>query len=78
MCRLTGNSWIYVVEDTKRAGATVVTIAVSDLEQLVADLADRGIRPGPIEAVGDAGLKTDVVDPDGNAIIWIQVASSSR
>jgi predicted enzyme related to lactoylglutathione lyase len=76
MWRMTGNGWIYVIEDAKRAGGTVVAIAVSDLEQLVADLADRGISPGTIEAAGDAGRKADVVDPDGNVISWIQVATS--
>ena len=76
MWRMTGNGWIYVIEDTGRAGTTVVTIAVSDLEQLVTDLADRGISPGPIEAVGDAGRKANVVDCDGNVISWIQVATS--
>jgi len=77
MWRVTGNGWIYVIEDTKRAGATVVTIAVSDLEQLVTDLADRGISPGPIEVVGNAARKANVVDADGNVISWIQVATGS-
>jgi glyoxylase I family protein len=73
--RMTGDGWIYVIEDTARAGSTVVTVAVNDLEQLVMDLADRGISPGPIEAVGDAGRKANVVDADGNVISWIQVTT---
>jgi len=76
MWRMTGNGWIYVIGDTKRAGGTVVTIAVNDLEQLVTDLADRGISPGQIVAVGDAGRRADVVDPDGNVLSWIQVTNS--
>ncbi len=77
MWRMTGDGWIYVIEDAKRAGGTVVTIAVNDLEQLARDLADRGISPGPIEAVGDSGRKANVVDSDGNVISWIQVAAAS-
>jgi predicted enzyme related to lactoylglutathione lyase len=72
-----GNGWLYVVEDPERAGRTVVTISVSDLDRLVADLASRGISPGAIETVGDAGRKANVVDADGNVISWIQVATDS-
>jgi predicted enzyme related to lactoylglutathione lyase len=70
-----GNGWLYVIEDPERAGRTVVTISVSDLDQFVADVASRGISAGPIEAVGDAGRKANVADADGNVIGWIQVAT---
>lgn len=70
-----GNGWLHVIEDRERAGHTVVTISVSDLDQFVADLATRGISVGPIEAVGDAGRKAVVVDADGNVISWIEVGT---
>lgn len=76
MWRVVGNGWLYVIEDAERAGRTVVTISVSDLDRFVRDLADRGVTAGPIEAVGDAGRKAVVVDADGNAISWIEVASA--
>ncbi|MGD0054294.1 MAG: VOC family protein [Acidimicrobiales bacterium] len=69
-----GNGWLYVIEDPSRAGQTVVTIAVSDLEQFTIELSRRGISAGPVQAVGDAGRRADVVDGDGNVISWIQVA----
>ena len=72
-----GNGWVYVIEDPERAGSTVVTMSVSDLDQFVADLAGRGIGAGPIEAVGDAGRKANVVDADGNVISWIQVTGGN-
>jgi predicted enzyme related to lactoylglutathione lyase len=72
-----GNGWLYVIEDPDRAGRTVVTISVSDLDQFVADLASRRISAGPIEAVGDAGRKANVVDSDGNVVSWIQVATGN-
>src|ERR1700733_6114930 len=50
-----GDGWLYVIEEPERAGRTVVTISVSDLDQFVADLTSRGISVGPIEAVGDDG-----------------------
>lgn len=69
-----GNGWLYVIEDPGRAGRTVVTISVDDLDQFVADLTTRGIGAGPIEAVGQAGRKANSVDADGNVISWIEVA----
>ena len=77
MWRVAGNGWLYVIEDVERAGRTVVTISVSDLDQFVTDLADRGISAGAIEAIGDAGRKADATDPDGNVIRWIEVADGS-
>jgi predicted enzyme related to lactoylglutathione lyase len=77
MWRVAGNGWLYVIEDHERAGRTVVTISVSDFDQFIADLANRGISAGPIEAVGDSGRKANAVDADGNVISWIQVAMGS-
>ncbi|MGC1419446.1 MAG: hypothetical protein WA786_04925 [Acidimicrobiales bacterium] len=68
-----GNGWLYVIQDPERAGRTVVTVSVSDLEQFVTDLASRGISAGPIQAVGGEGRKANVMDADGNVISWIQV-----
>ncbi len=73
MWRVAGNGWLYVIQDPERAGRTLVTVSVSDLEQFVADLGSRGISAGPIEAVGSSGRKANVTDADGNVISWIQV-----
>ena len=70
-----GNGWVYVIEDPERAGRTVATISVSDLDQFVADLT-RGISSGPIEAVGEAGRKANSADSDGNVISWIEITGS--
>ena len=77
MWRVAGNGWLCVIEDPERAGRTVVTISVNDLNRFVADLFCRGIAAGPIEAVGEAGHKSNVVDADGNVISWIEVATAS-
>jgi predicted enzyme related to lactoylglutathione lyase len=69
------NGWLYVIQDSERAGRTVVTVSVSDLKQFIDDLSNRGISAGPIQAVGGAGRKADVVDADGNVIRWIQVVT---
>ena len=75
MWGVSGNGWLYVIEEPQRAGRTVMTISVSDLDQFVANLKSRGISAGPIEAVGDDGRKTNAVDADGNVISSIQVAT---
>jgi predicted enzyme related to lactoylglutathione lyase len=72
---VSGNGWLYVIRDVERAGRTVVTIAVSDLEQFVADLENRGISAGSIQAAGGAGRKASVEDADGNVISLIQVVT---
>jgi predicted enzyme related to lactoylglutathione lyase len=69
-----GNGWLYVIEDAERAGGTVVTISVNDLDRFVSDLTVRGLGVGPIEAVGEAGRKANSVDSDGNVISWIEVS----
>lgn len=75
MWRATDGGWVYVIEDAARAGRAIVTIAVDDLDQVVAELVARAISPGTIEAVGEAGRKAITADADGNQIAWIQVAT---
>jgi predicted enzyme related to lactoylglutathione lyase len=76
MWRVADTAWLYVIEDAGRAGRSLVTISVSDLDQAVADLDSRGISSGRIETVGDAGRKATVTDPEGNSIALIQVAAT--
>lgn len=75
MWRVTDGGWLYVIQDASRAGQTVVTISVRDLGAVVEELTGRGIHPGPITLIGEAGRKTTSTDPDGNAISLIEVAS---
>ena len=75
MWRVAEAGWLYVIDDAERAGQTVVTIAVADLDAAVSELATRGISAQPIEDIGDAGRKAKLSDPEGNVIALIQVAS---
>ncbi len=74
MWRVADGGWLYVVQDTDRAGMSLVTIAVTDLHGAVTELAAREITMGGIEPVGDAGRKATSEDPDGNTIALIEVA----
>jgi hypothetical protein len=73
MWRLAEAAWIYVVQDAARAGQALVAVAVPDLERTMVRIADRGIARPPMEAVGHAGRKASVVDPEGNTIAFIEV-----
>jgi hypothetical protein len=73
MWRIVNAGWMYVVVDAARAGHSMVTMSVPDLQAMIGELAERGIEASPIETVGDAGLKTRIVDPDGNTLSFIEV-----
>ena len=74
MWQVTMGGWLYVLRDTERAGSSMVTVAVADIESATAELVARGLVTGPIEPEGEAGLKALVRDPEGNSIVIIQVA----
>ena len=73
MWQCSSAGWLYVVRDPDRAGHSLVTAAVADLDQAVADINARGVTGSPIEPVGDAARKARFTDPDGNEISLIEV-----
>ena len=77
MWQVTATGWVYVLHDPERAGSTVITVAVADIERTTAELTTRGIAVGPIAPEGDAGRKALVRDPDGNTIAIIEVAATA-
>jgi catechol 2,3-dioxygenase-like lactoylglutathione lyase family enzyme len=85
MWRLADAAWLYLVVRPDRAGRSLVTVAVADLRATVAAVADlratvaavaaAGVVVGPVEPVGDAGLKAVATDPDGNEVALIEVSA---
>ena len=75
MWRLTDSAWLYVVVDPTRAGRSLVTMAVEDLEATLAELEVRSIVVEQLEVM-DAGRKATVRDPDGNTLAVIEVFAS--
>ena len=75
MWRVSEGGWLYVVRDAERAGHSIAALAVSDLDATLAELAGRGLHPGPAEPVGAAGRKAIATDPDGNVVSLIEVAA---
>jgi hypothetical protein len=62
--------WIYVVEDSERAGSSLLTLIVTDLDAEVAALVDRGV-PRPAITEGPP-RKAELTDPDGNNVTFGQ------
>jgi catechol 2,3-dioxygenase-like lactoylglutathione lyase family enzyme len=73
MWRILEGAWLYVVLDRERAGKSVVTLSVGDLDTATARIAARGVRTDSFERVGDAGRKATFRDPDGNTISFAEV-----
>jgi predicted enzyme related to lactoylglutathione lyase len=62
--------WIYLVADANRAGKALLTLLVDDLEDHVADLAQRGLATGAIETVPGVVRTAVITDPEGNRITF--------
>jgi predicted enzyme related to lactoylglutathione lyase len=73
MWKVVEDGWLYVVEDAPRAGRSLIALAVADLDDAVAEVAGRGLRPDSVEQVGDAGRKAIFTDPDGNSVSMLDV-----
>ena len=73
MWRAADGAWLYVVVDARRAGHTLVNLAVADLDAEIAALRGRGLEVELVETVGAAGRKAWFHDPDGNAVVLIEV-----
>jgi predicted enzyme related to lactoylglutathione lyase len=71
--QVAAGGWVYLVAEPERAGRATVTLIVDDLDARLAELAARGLAPETVEAVGAAGRKATVVDPDGNRLALAQV-----
>jgi len=71
--RLAEGGLVYILADPPNAGRSVVTLIVKDLDGELADLGRRGIADPGVEAIGEAGRKATIVDPDGNRIALAQV-----
>lgn len=71
--------WIQVIHDTDRAGASLLTLQVDDLQQHAAVLANRGLTPGAIDTTtSDKVLFATIADPEGNTITLVSLRDVNR
>jgi catechol 2,3-dioxygenase-like lactoylglutathione lyase family enzyme len=66
--QLAGAGWLYVLVDPPRAGSSLNTLLVDELDGFLAGLAERRIEAGPVETIGDGVRQAIVTDPDGNRL----------
>ncbi len=69
--RLTPGSAIYVVQDRRRAGSGLLTIALDNLAEHERRLRETGVAFAELTA-GDAPRRLRVRDPDGNSLTFFQ------
>jgi predicted enzyme related to lactoylglutathione lyase len=69
----TGSGWVYLLADADRAGHGVVTLLLDDLDEMLRQLAERGVSVGPIQTLDGGARKVVTTDPDGNEIGIAQV-----
>lgn len=63
-----GLGMVYVVGDAERAGRSLLTLLVEDLDAEIAALATRGVSAGPIDTISEQVRVAVIGDPDGNTI----------
>ena len=68
MWQVTGNGNIYVVSNPSRAGKSLLTLMVDDLESHVTQLRERGIEPSSTENAPGLYHKAIYTDPEGNMV----------
>ena len=62
------HGWLYIEVRPAHAGTAKHTVFVEDLDDRVAQIAARGIRPADEETYGNGVRKITYRDPDGNEI----------
>lgn len=64
---------IQVIQEGDRAGSSLLTLSVDDLEGHVAAIQKRGLTPSAIEdTTSDKALIATIADPEGNAITLVE------
>jgi hypothetical protein len=76
MWTLSGGGSVYLVTDPRHAGGGVVTVAVEDLDSLLASWSAHGIEPAAIDAM-PAGRKATLVDAEGNQVAFVQLVDDA-
>jgi predicted enzyme related to lactoylglutathione lyase len=73
--RLANGGGIQLVLDQERAGRSLATIAVSDVDELTAELGSRGV-PAKAQTTSSGQYRlAQVRDPDGNVLTFAQKRS---
>lgn len=72
------NAWVVIDNRSMRAarvGGTMITLGVTDLDDILARLAAHGIAHEPVETYGNGVRHVEVLDPDSNSLSLAEVAA---
>jgi hypothetical protein len=70
--RLAGSAWLQVGKDPERAGSTTVVIGVDDILALQSIIAKANVQFGEIIEYPGVIKMGEVLDPDGNKVVFVQ------
>jgi predicted enzyme related to lactoylglutathione lyase len=70
--RLTDGGGVQLVLDQKRAGKSMVTVGVSDLDAVIKDCETAGVQAKRMNTGSGPFLLAQVSDPDGNVLTFAQ------
>jgi metallophosphoesterase (TIGR00282 family) len=66
--RISDSGWIYLIADPGRAGSSLQTLLVEDLDALLVGVATRGVAIGPVDVMSNGARHTTLTDADGNRL----------
>jgi hypothetical protein len=66
--QLAEHRYVYIVQQPEHAGHAIQTLFVDDLDAIIAQIADRGLKPAKREAYANGICKITYRDADGNEI----------
>lgn len=70
------HQWLYIIVDAKKAGGAINTIMGADLDKLIDEIAERGLKFDDEERPAPGVRKVMFYDPDGNELGLGSAASS--
>jgi len=76
--QLSGKAWLYIIGDAQRAGKTLITLIVDDLDGHVAEFNERGISFKFIEQDSKIYRRVVVTDPEGNTFQFTELTSQDN
>lgn len=71
--QLSEKGWIYIIGDARRAGKSLFTLIVDDLDSYIAKFKNRGISFEFTEEDSAMYRRVVVTDPDGNTLQFTEL-----
>ena len=76
--QLSGKAWLYLIGDAQRAGKTLITFIVDDLDGHITAFNERGISFAFVEKDSTTYRRVAVIDPEGNTFQFTELMSEDN